>query len=499
MNDGRLLGYDVGSSSVKAVILEASTGEVMASATSPRSEMEIASPQPGWAEQHPDLWWTHMAEATRMLREHLGVPGLEVEGIGISYQMHGLVIVGDGLEVLRPAIIWCDSRAVETGARALEEIGHQRCLERLLNSPGNFTASKLRWVRENEPDVYARVQRAMLPGDYLAARLTGEIATTASGLSEATLWDYPDGAISRMLLHYYDIDPSLIPPPVSTFSVQGRLGSAAASELGIAEGTPVSYRAGDQPNNAFSLRVLEPGEVAATAGTSGVVYGVVDRATHDPRSRVNTFVHVNHDASRSRYGILLCVNGTGILNSWMRANLFGTGGTDYQRMNELADEIDPGSDGLLVFPFGNGAERTLENRDLGASVEGLRFPRHDIRHLCRAAQEGIVFSLAYGLEIMRAMGLELSTLRAGHANMFLSRIFASAFATVTGSAVELYNTDGAQGAARGAGVGAGVYADAADAFAGLRAVQSVEPDAAAAGAYTEAYRRWVQALELRMR
>lgn len=488
-----LLGYDIGSSSIKATLLDPRDGTVVAAASSPDVEMPISSPHPGWAEQDPELWWRHLREATTRLERGGSGRLARVAAVGISYQMHGLVVVDTAGKVLRPSIIWCDSRAVTIGETALRALGERATLERLLNSPGNFTASKLRWVREHEPEIYRRVAHAMLPGDWVAYRMTGELKTTVSGLSEGILWDFAAGGRASFLLDHYGIDPSIFPETVPTFGVQGKVSTSVALELGLPAGVPVSYRAGDQPNNALSLNVLHPGEIAATAGTSGVVYGVTALANHDPGSRVNTFVHVNHEPKSPSYGILLCVNGTGILWSWLK-RLLGAGAS-YPDMNQLAAKAPVGADGLVVLPYGNGAERTLDNRDTGASVVGLSLTRHGPEHLLRAATEGIVFALRHGLDIMRGMGMEVRTVRAGNANLFLSPLFAQVFATTTGATVELYDTDGSQGAARGAGVGAGIYRDLGEAFQGLKTVRTVRPDTAAAGAHAEAFARWSAALK----
>jgi len=488
-----LLGYDVGSSSIKATLMEVETGTVFEAAVSPEKELEIIAEKPGWAEQHPDVWWDNVKSATRQIKAKTGFDASDVQAIGISYQMHGLVVVDKSHQVLRPAIIWCDSRAVQIGRQAARGIGEKKCLKRLLNSPGNFTASKLKWVMENEPDIYSKIHKIMLPGDYIAMRMTGRIATTPSGLSEGIMWDFQQQGLAEIVLDYYGISTELIPEVVSTFSVQGELTKEAAEQLGLNAGTKVSYRGGDQPNNALSLNVLNPGEIAATAGTSGVVYGISDTPDFDSKSRVNTFVHVNHTAEVPRYGVLLCLNGTGILNSWLKHN-FGDI-LSYEQMNELAGQVSVGCDGLVVLPYGNGAERTLENRDIGASIHNLNFNVHDRTHLLRAAQEGIVFALNYGLGIMRQTGVEVGTVRAGNANMFLSPLFGEAFATVTQSVVELYNTDGSQGAARGAGIGAGAYSSFKDAFVGLKPVKTVEPDGKLAPAYQEAYEKWENVLE----
>jgi len=400
---------------------------------------------------------------------------------------------------LRPSIIWCDSRAVQIGQQAAKDIGEKKCLKRLFNLPGNFTASKLKWVMENEPDVYSKIHKIMLPGDYIAMKMTGEIKTTPSGLSEGIMWDFEADGLAGFVLENYGISGELIAETVPTFCVQGELTKEAAKELGLAAGTKVSYRAGDQPNNALSLSVLQPGEIAVTAGTSGVVYGVSNQKKYDRLSRVNVFVHVNHSAAKPRYGVLLCLNGTGILNSWLKHNFVAGEGLDYEQMNKLAAQAPVGCDGLVILPYGNGAERTLENRNIGASVHGWNFNVHKKAHFLRAAQEGIVFALNYGLGIMRDMGIQLSTVKAGNANMFLSPLFAEAFATVTGATVELYNTDGSQGAARGAGIGAGIYKSPEDAFAGLKPVRKIEPDKKSASSYQEAYQRWEDVLQKQLK
>lgn len=489
-----LMGYDVGSSSIKATLLDAGTGRVLASATSPDRELEMIAKKPGWAEQHPDTWWEHVKHATASIRERSQFDPWDVKAIGISYQMHGLVAVDNKQQVLRPSIIWCDSRAVQMGQAAAKAIGPKKCLKRLLNLPGNFTASKLAWVKANEPKVYAKIAKIMLPGDFIAMKMTGAIKTTPSGLSEGILWDFEKDALADFVLANYGISSDLIAETVPTFSIQGELTVAAAEELGFKAGTKISYRAGDQPNNALSLGVLKPGEVAVTAGTSGVVYGVTDKKNFDPKSRVNVFVHVNHAAKKPRYGVLLCVNGTGILNSWLKHN-FGGDGIDYPRMNELAAETPVGSEGLVILPYGNGAERTLENQNIGASVHGWNFNIHKKNHFLRAAQEGIVFALNYGLQIMKGMGSNLKTVKAGNANMFLSPLFAEAFATITGATVELYNTDGSQGAARGAGIGAGLYRSSDDAFVGLQPVRTVLPNKRLKKAYEVAYENWQAVLD----
>lgn len=489
-----LLGYDVGSSSIKATIIDAENGAVVGSATSPKEEMPMQSDKGGWAEQTPEMWWENVVNATQEIKIKYNIEVEDIHAIGISYQMHGLVLVDKNHNVLRPSIIWCDSRAVDVGKKAFSELGSDYCLSNLLNSPGNFTASKLRWVKENEPQLFEKVYKMMLPGDYIAFKLTGEINTTVSGMSEGIFWDFKKQEISQKLLDYYGLDQSLIPEILDTFSVQGQMTASAAETLGLKKGTKVAYRAGDQPNNAFSLNVLKPGEVAATAGTSGVVYGINEKAAYDLKSRVNTFAHVNYSKSNPMHGVLLCLNGTGILNSWLKHQV-ADANDSYERMNEIADRAPIGSEGLVVLPFGNGAERILENKDIQAQLHGLSFNRHDQSHLFRASQEGIVYALNYGFGIMQEMGIKTDIVKAGQANMFLSPLFKEAFANTTNTTIELYNTDGSQGAARGAGIGSGIFKTPENAFIGLKTLEIVEPDRKKRSQYQDAYQHWQTILD----
>ena len=484
-----LIGYDIGSSSVKASLVEAESGRCVASAFYPKMEAPIIALQPGWAEQEPDSWWRYLKEATADIMRAAQAKGDEVAAIGISYQMHGLVCVDKQGRALRPAIIWCDSRAVPYGERALAAIGEERCLGHLLNSPGNFTASKLAWVKEHEPGLYAQIDKVMLPGDYIAMRLTGEARTTVSGLSEGICWDFVENSLSADVMSHYGFDASMVPALCPTFGVQGGVTATAAEELGLAAGIPVTYRAGDQPNNALSLGVLEPGEIASTAGTSGVVYGILGNVAYDPKSRVNTFAHVNHTMEHTRLGVLLCINGTGILNSWLRRNILPSA-ISYDEMNDIASSVPIGADGLSILPFGNGAERVLENHAPGCSLHGLNFNLHHRGHILRAAQEGIAFAFKYGIEVMEQMGMEVKRIHAGCANMFLSPLFRQTLANVTGATINLYDTDGSIGAARGAGIGAGIYKSHREAFATLQQLDTIEPCKADIEATLEAYERW---------
>jgi xylulokinase len=483
-----LLGIDLGSSSVKASVIDGESGSCLATAFYPSDEMKITALKPGWAEQDTEIWWENLKLAITECTGRLGAKKNDIGAIGISYQMHGLVTIDKNNKVLRPSIIWCDSRAVRYGEEAMKSLGKEFCLSHLLNSPGNFTASKLAWVKENEPGLYGSIYKVMLPGDYIALKLTGELSTSFSGLSEGIFWDFTKDQVSDELMKYYGFSSGILPDSHTSFSITGELLKSVASDLGLRSGIPVSYRAGDQPNNALSLNVLNPGEVAATAGTSGVIYGVTDKKKFDPQSRVNTFLHVNHTKSDPRLGVLLCINGTGILNSWLRKNCGG--GMSYNEMNVLAEKVAPGSNGLCILPFGNGSERVLGNKETGAQITGLNFNTHSNAHLFRAAQEGIAFSFRFGLDVMKETGINPRLIRAGEANMFLSRVFRETLSGITGTEIHLYNTDGSVGAARGAGIGCGYYKNEKEAFTGLVTVGITEPEMTRSNLLEEAYQNW---------
>lgn len=487
-----LLGYDIGSSSVKAALVDAQTGRCVASDFFPKAEAPIKAIKDGWAEQNPENWMGYLKLATASILSASKVDPKDIKAIGISYQMHGVVAIDKEGNLLRDAIIWCDSRGVPYGEKAVEDLGGDACQQRILNLPGNFTATKLAWVKEYEPAVFEKIYKVMLPGDYAAYRLTGEICTNPEGLSEYMLWDFKENAPAHFLMDYFGYNPEIFPQVKPSFSVQGRVTKAAAEEFGLAEGTPVTYRGGDQPNNALSLNVFNPGEVASTAGTSGVVYGVIDTPDFDPLSRVNNFAHVNHTAEQTRIGVMTCISGTGILNSWVKRNV-APRDLSYADMNELAAEAPVGSAGLVVLPFGNGAERVLQNRQIGCSINNINFNIHNCSHIIRASQEGIVFSFMYGMEVMQAIGMKINKIHAGHANMFLSPIFRDTLASVSGADITLVDTDGAAGAARGAGMGAGIYKDNNEAFASLRVIEEIHP-AADRTPYLEAYARWKETL-----
>lgn len=487
------IGYDLGSSSIKAALVEAKTGKVLARVTAPETEMGMDAPEAGWAEQNPEDWYKYVVQATQDILARTQVQATDIKAVGIGYQMHGLVLVDDNYQVVRPSIIWCDGRAVETGDRAFHAIGADTCLTHCLNSPGNFTASKLKWVADNEPDNYARAKFAMLPGDYIALRLTGKATTTVTGLSEGVLWDFADNTPANLILNEMKLNADLLPPRVPAVGEQGRLSESAAKELGLAPGTVVGYRAGDQPNNALSLNVLAPGEVAATGGTSGVVYGVTDRLAFDPGQRVNSFAHVNHEGGAPRIGVLLCINGAGILHRWVK-NMIGGDSLTYGDMETLAQSAPAGCDGLHFLPFGNGPERMLGNKNIGAHLLGLDLNRHERAHLVRAGLEGIAFAFVYGMKVLKELGVDLSTIRVGNDNLFQSDVFSSTIATLTGATIEVHNTTGAVGAALAAGVSVGLAPDLGSAVGRQEVLERVTPGENVSALET-AYLKWERSLE----
>ena len=490
------LGLDIGSSSVKLALFDGEKGESLAAIQEPAKEFAIDAPESGWAEQHPDMWWEAVSTGIKQLLEKHPEAKQKIASIGISYQMHGLVAVDKNGEPVCPSIIWCDSRASETGNDLYQELGESWCMENLLNSPGNFTFSKLKWIADNKQDVFARIDKIMLPGDYIAYKLTGEITSTASGLSEGILWNFKKQSTAKSLFEQTDISTSMLPALTESFGSNIQISEAAAHHFGLSPNVSVSYRAGDQPNNAFSLNVLEDGEFATTAGTSGVVYAVTDQNIADKNQRINSFLHVNHLSDQQQVGLLACINGAGRLNSWLKHLLSATGqDVSYPALNDFAKKAPIGSLGALVHPFGNGAERILQNKLLSGQFVGLDFNRHGLPHICRSVQEGVAFSMALGMKLIYRMGVASKIVRAGHANMFLSDVFAEAFVNTTETPLELFDTNGAEGAARGAAWASGFYSAREDAFSGLKQLKTLEPSPSKVSMYADVYGRWHDAFE----
>ena len=486
-----LLGIDIGTSSIKVSVIDAASQNIIASAQYPETESEIISLQKGWAEQSPVQWWNDVQVAIKKVNASGKYNPSDIGAIGIAYQMHGLVLIDQQGQVLRDSIIWCDSRAVPYGEAAYAAIGKEKCLTHLLNSPGNFTAAKLAWVKENEPKVFDQIDKILLPGDYISYRLTGQATTSASALSEGIFWDFKNNTLSTDVLNYFGFKESMFPKIQNVFSEHGLVSKQVADSTGLKEGIPVTYKAGDQPNNALSLNVLNDGEFAATAGTSGVIYGVSNELVYDYETRINSFAHVNHTNEKTKTGVLLCINGTGIMNKYVK-QLMGAD-LSYAQINDQASKVNVGSDGLHILPFGNGAERIFNNKIVGAHFENVDLNKHTAPHFFRAAQEGIAYAFKYGFDIMKLNGMNPTMIRAGKANMFLSNIFTEAFVNVIGVPIELYEADGSAGAAKGAGIGNKYYTSAEEACSIQKSIGVIEPNHKTV--YQDMYAEWKQDLE----
>ncbi|MCF4101105.1 carbohydrate kinase [Gillisia sp. M10.2A] len=486
------LGIDLGSSSIKLSVLDAEKGVSICDINVPEFEMDIKAPEFGWAEQDPNDWWNYTKQGIKILATKHHIDIKKIASIGISYQMHGLILVDKKLNPVRPSIIWCDSRAASIGDESYDNLGHDFCKRTILGSPGNFTASKLKWVKLNQPDIYAKAAHMMLPGDFIAAKLSGVAQISISGLSEAALWNFKKGALAIEVLNEMGIKEELIPEIVPNFDHQASINKEVAEELGLNPSTKITYRAGDQPNNALSLNVLNPGEIATTAGTSAVIYAVSDKDNYDENNRINTFLHANNSEAEKRNGVMLCINGSGILYQWLRKIMSDNEKNliSYEKLNAEAAKVNPGSKHLRFYPFGNGVERIFNNKKVNSGIENLNFNIHQKGHVIRAACEGIVYAMNYGFDIMKSVGVSGNIVRAGNANLFLSPVFREIFTNTTQTTLELFNTSGAEGAARGAAYGYGYYKKLEEAFGGLKCIERIEPTSTLTSQYQELYEEW---------
>ena len=488
------LGLDIGTSFIKAALTECSSGNKVNLVSEPSSEQEIIVLKDGWAEQNPEIWWKNTCLAIKNLISLNNINPSLISGIGISYQMHGLVLLDSKGNSLRNSIIWCDDRAVDIGKQAFTELGQIKCINQLLNSPANFTASKLKWVKNNENELYNKIYKFMLPGDYIAYRLSGEMTTTKTGLSEAMLWDYKNNSVADFLLKHYEIDSSLIPEIVPTFGFQCKLNKKGSSECGLLEDIPIYYRAGDQPNNALSLNVLKPGEIATTAGTSGVVFAVTDNVKTNESERINNFLHVNINNSIS-LGKLLCINGAGIQYAKLKNEL---NIDSYVEMNKLSSVVEVGSEQLTYLPFGNGSERMLNNINVGSNMLNFDINVHKKEHIIRATLEGIAFAFVYGMQILINDGVKPKVIRAGNDNLFKSKVFGDTISTLINTDIEIYETTGAIGAARAVDLRNGDFNKFGNNIIDNDFLKTFSPQSNL-NDYKNAYNLWVEKLELTLK
>ena len=438
------IGLDIGTSFVKVALTEINSGKAIDLISYPEKEQDIISIKNGWAEQDPNVWWQNSCEAIRLLINRNNINPVNIKGVGVSYQMHGLVMVDSSGKCLRNSIIWCDDRAVDIGKKAYYDLGNQFCVENLLNSPANFTASKLKWIKDNESELFSKIYKIMLPGDYIAYKLSGKINTTKSGLSEGIFWDYKKDKISTELLNYYGIKESIFPEIVPSFGYQCCVDEKGANDTGLTPNTPINYRAGDQPNNALSLNVLTPGQIAATAGTSGVIYAVSSNILTSESERINNFIHVSNDDNLI-IGKLLCINGAGIQYSKLKNDL---NIESYDEMNEMSNIPPVGSSNLIYLPFGNGSERMLNNKNIGSKLINFDQNVHEDSFVIRSTLEGIAFAFVYGMQILIKDGVKPVNIRAGNDNLFRSNVFGETIATLLNLNIEIYETTGAIGASR---------------------------------------------------
>lgn len=433
------LGIDVGTSSVKVSIV-GEDGVILASATAPASsERAINSPNPNWAEQNPEDWWEDAQQAI------LNLPleaRLQVEAIGIAYQMHGLVLVDSQFQPVRPSIIWCDGRNIQESQILAESLGLDALENRLLNKPGTLTLAKLAWVAEHEPETLAKAHTFGLPGDFIAYKLTGEWSTTKSGYSEMVGWDF--GASIPFEEGFRKAGWKLPLPEARPNLEEGApIQKVIAEKLGLPPSARVTYRAGDQPNNAFGLGVLQQGETAISAGTSGVLYGIGD-SSPGLHEGINRFLHVN-----SQIGVLMCLNGVGSALAFARRTWFQN--QSYEALSELASQANP-ENCPYFFPFGNGAERILSERAFSGFTE-LDFNRHNLPELARSVFEGIAFAYRLGSEKMEKAGCLSKVVNGTESGLLKSSFFAQLLANELQVELILSEGDGSTAAARGAALG----------------------------------------------
>ncbi|MFW6097130.1 MAG: xylulokinase [Chloroflexota bacterium] len=445
------LGIDVSTTATKALLID-EVGDVVASASTP---YEFSTPRPLWSEQDPQLWWDGARSSIRQALDEADAGGEDVRAIGLTGQMHGLVLLDEAGEVLRPAILWNDQR---TGAEC-DEIRNRLGKERLIAITGNdaltgFTAPKILWVKNNEPEIYERTRHILLPKDYVRYRLTGEFASDRAGGSGTLLFDLKERTWSREVAEALDIDPEWLPPTFEGPSVTGTISASAAEATGLATGTPVVGGGGDQAAQAVGVGAVAPGIVALTLGTSGVVFAATDAPMVEPEGRLHAFCHAV-PGKWHLMGVMLSAAGS---LRWYRDALAPD--MSFEALVAEAEEAPPGSEGLLFLPYLTG-ERTPHPDPLarGAFV-GLTV-RHKRAHMTRAVLEGVAFGLRDSFELMQETGLatvEQVRVSGGGARSELWRqILADVLQT------ELVTVNTTEGAAYGAGllaaVGAGQFED----------------------------------------
>lgn len=484
-----LLGIDIGTSGTKTVLFD-ETGNTIASAL---EEYLLYQPNIGWAEQDPEDWWQATAASIRKVLVKSRVKAADISGIGLSGQMHGLVLLDEENKVLRRSIIWCDQRSTAECEQITSLIGAERLIEITANPAlTGFTASKIMWVKNNEPDIFEKAKKILLPKDYVRFRLTGEFATEVSDASGMQLMDIAGRCWSAEVLSKLGIERSQLADLYESQEVSGKVNSFGASQTGLLEGTPVVGGGGDQAAGAVGNGIVKPGVVSSTIGTSGVVFAYLDRISIDTKGRVHTFCH----AVPNTWHVMGVTQGAGLSLKWFRDNFCTAEKSTAELMNvdpyvlmdQEAEQVRPGSNGLLYLPYLMG-ERTPH---LDAYAKGVFFglsAKHDKRDMIRAIMEGVVYSLRDCLEIIGGMGVNVSEIRASGGGG-KSRLWKQMQSDIFGTGITTINSSEgpALGVALLAGVGTGVYKNAAEACDTAIKVKSVQqPDMELYNKYSKFY------------
>jgi xylulokinase len=485
-----MMGIDVGTSGTRAVIVRPD-GHVAGAATGDHEPMRMA--KPGWAEQSPENWWQATIIAVRAALAEAGLKGADITAIGLSGQMHGVILLDKDCAVLRPALIWCDQRSQTQCDWITSRVGAERLIQ-LVSNPAltGWSAPKLLWIRDNEPAIYERAAHCLLPKDFVRFRLTGEFATDVSDASGTLLFDVTHRCWSAEMLAALEIDPSLFPRAYESPEITGEITAEVAKLTGLAAGTPVVGGGGDQAASAIGNGIVEPGLTSATLGTSGVIFAYTEEPKLDPGGRIHTFCH----AVPGKWHVMGVTQGAGLSLRWFREN-FGASeawlarqiGLDtYDLIIKEAEQAPPGSLGLLWLPYLMG-ERTPH---LDAQARGMWFgltAAHTRAHVIRSILEGVAFSLRDSLEIFKELGIPVEQIRASGGGS-RSPVWRQIQADIYGKElVTLRTSEGsALGAALLAGVGGGIYSSVQEsARQAIQIQESVAPRAAVAPAYDRLY------------
>ena len=455
-----MMGIDVGTTGTRAVIVRPD-GHVVGAATGDHQPMRML--RPGWAEQDPEDWWQAALVAIRRALSEARLKGSEVAAVGFTGQMHGVVLLDKALTVLRPALIWCDQRSQPQCEWITQKTGRERLIQYVSNPAlTGFSAPKLLWVRDNEPQVFERAAHFLLPKDFVRFRMTGEFASDVSDASGTLLFDVTNRRWSREMLAALEIDSALLPRVFESPEITGEITQETAVLTGLTAGTPVAAGAGDQAASAVGNGIVLPGLTSATLGTSGVIFSYTESPKLDPRGRIHTFCH----AVPGKWHVMGVTQGAGLSLRWFRDQFApsetwyarNTDADPYELLIRQAERVPAGCDGLLWLPYLMG-ERTPH---LDAQARGMWFgltAAHTRAHLIRSILEGVAFSLRDSLEIFKEIEIPVEQIRAsgGGSRSFLWRqIQADIFGK---ELVTLRTSEGsALGAALLAGVGARIYA-----------------------------------------